>query len=271
MSRRIIVLSGLGAVVSAYFIFFKDREDFFWLLGISIVIGILGYMFQHQIDEIILRGAPQKLDDSMRKLLFSTSPLFVRLHLQHQLLVEDRMKRWVLKKDFIQKNEQDAPEDVKYILAYYAILLTLHQKDYLYTGVDRIAFYHHPFLSPAYEDDVHIAEVELEDGTMIISVPHLIKGHLEKGYYNIGLHLLAEAYQKVYIKENLQWPEDIWMSLEEISNITRDQIEDYIGLPLTDPWPVAVHHQVIYSGANIREVTSILPQLTHASSVGDPE
>ena len=118
MSRRIIVLSGLGAVVSAYFIFFKDREDFFWLLGISIVIGILGYMFQHQIDEIILRGAPQKLDDSMRKLLFSTSPLFVRLHLQHQLLVEDRMKRWVLKKDFIQKNEQDAPEDVKYILAY---------------------------------------------------------------------------------------------------------------------------------------------------------
>ena len=118
---------------------------------------------------------------------------------------------------------------------------------------------------------MHIAEVELEDGTMIISVPHLIKGHLEKGYYNIGIHLLAEAYQKVYIKENLRWPEDIWMTLEEISNITRDQIEDYIGLPLTDPWPVAVHHQVIYSGANIREVTSILPQLTHASSVGDPE
>lgn len=270
MSRRIIVLGGLGVVVSAYFIFFKDRDDFLWLAAISILIGFMGYIFQHQIDQLMIRGVPQKLDDSMRKLLFSSSPLFARLHLQHQFMVEDRMKRWILKKDFIQKNEQDAPEDVKYILAYYAILMTLHQKDYSYDGLDRIAFYHHPFLSPGHQDDVHIAEVEMEDGTMIISVPHLIKGHLEKGYYNVGLHMVAEAYQQVYLKENIEWPANIWDTLEHISGMTRDKIEAYIGLPVNDPWPVAVHHQVVFA-ADIDEVSSRLPQLNiNLSSATQP-
>ena len=170
------------------------------------------------------------------------------------------MKRWVIKKDFINKNEQDAPEDVKYILAWYAVLLTMHQEAYLYNGLDRVVFYHHPFLTPRYMDDAHIAEVEPEDGTMIISVPHLIKGHMERGYYNIALHMMAEAFAVTYVKEKINWPEDIWEQLEAISSISKEKIEAYIGLPLTDPWPVAVHHQVTYRSTNIPEVLEKMPQ-----------
>ena len=171
-----------------------------------------------------------------------------------------------MKKDFINKNEQAAPEDVKYILAFYAVLLTLHQESFLYDGLDRIAFYHHPFLSPAHPDDVHIAEVEMEDGTMIVSVPHLIKGHLEKGYYNIALHLMAEAYQKIYLKKNITWSPSTWSDLENMSSISRDQIDAYIGLPVDDPWPVAVHHQYVYRGTDLEAVVSELPQLRNYKS-----
>jgi hypothetical protein len=260
MARRIMVLAGLGVALSAYFIFFKDRDDMVYPLAISLFLLVIAYTFQFQIDQLMIRGVPQQLDVDMRHMLLHTAPQFTKMPVLQQQLVEDRMKRWIIKKDFINKNEQDAPEDVKYILAWYAVLLTIHQEDFLYDRVDRIVFYHHPFLSPAHTDEVHIAEVEPEDGTMIISVPHLIKGHMEKGYYNIGLHAIAQAYAICYPGEPIQWPLDIWEQLETISTIPRDRIAAYIGLPLTDPWPVAVHHQVTYRDVVIPEVQRKLPQ-----------
>ncbi len=261
MAKRIMTLSVFGLAVSGYFIFFKERNDLVFLFGVCLVVAVIAYTYQYQIDQLMIRGVAQQLDPAMRQMLLQTSPWFAQLRPDQQKLMEDRMIRWIMKKEFINKNEQDAPEDVKYILAFYAVLLTLHQESFLYEELDRIAFYHHPFLTPAHPDDVHIAEVELEDGTMIISVPHVIKGHLEKGYYNLALHMMAEAYQKIYLKKDIPWPESIWTRLENISSIPRHSIDAYIGLPVSSPWPVAVHHQYVYAGAGIEEVIKEIPQL----------
>lgn len=260
MARRILVLAALAVAVCGYYIFFEEREDMIWPLAAALLILVVAYIFQYQIDQLMIRGVPQRLDGAMRQMLVHTAPQFVMMPEIRQLMVEDRMKRWVIKKDFINKNEQDAPEDVKYILAWYAVLLTMHQEAYLYDGLDRVVFYHHPFLTPGHTDDVHIMEVEPEDGTMIISVPHLIKGHMERGYYNVALHMMAEAFAISYVKEKITWPDDIWQQLELISSISKEKIEAYIGLPLTDPWPVAVHHQLTYRGTVIPEVLEKLPQ-----------
>ncbi len=260
MSRRIITLSAIGVALSGYYIFFRDRDDIIILFAISLLLLVLSYTFQYQIDQLMIRGVAQRLDAPMADMLIRSAPHFARWPAETRKMAEDRMKRWVLKKDFINKNEQDAPEDVKYILAYYAILLTIHQESFLYDGLDRIVFYHHPFLSPGYPDDVHIAEVEKEDGTIIVSVPHLLKGHFEKGYYNIALHTMAEAYQTWYLHSSMAWEENSWNQLEAISHISRDRIEAYIGIPVEDPWPVAVHHQLMYAGTSIPEVEAQLPQ-----------
>ncbi len=256
-----MILAAAVVAGSAYFIFFKDRDDFIFLFALSLIVLMISYVFQFQIDQLTTRGVPQKIDDAMRGMLMSTAPYLGSMSPAQKLMVEDRMKRWIVKKEFLNKNEQEAPEDVKYILAYYAVLLTLHQEAYMYDGLDRIVFYHHPFLSPEIPDDVHIAEVEPGDGTIILSVPHLLKGHLEKGLYNIALHVMAEAYLNLYNDQTLKWPSDIWVRLEKISGIERSKLEAYIGLPIHDPWPVAVHHQITYKGARIQEVLDLLPQL----------
>jgi hypothetical protein len=261
MARRIMVFATAGVALCAYFIFFKERQDLIYLLSASLLILVVTYVFQYQIDQLMIRGVPQALDTDMRNMLLATSKHFKEMPVPNKKMAEDRMVRWVMKKDFINKNEQKAPEDVKYMLSWYAILLTMHQKTFLYEEVDRIVFYHHPFLSPGYPDDVHIAEVEREDGTMIISVPHLIKGHMEKGMYNIALHAMAEAYAVCFMKEKISWPDDIWEQLERISTIPKSSIDAYVGLPVEDPWPVAVHHQLMYRNANIPEVLHQLPQL----------
>lgn len=268
-SRRIMILAGVALAGSAYFIFMKDRDDFLYLFGASLLVLMISYVFQFQIDQLMTRGVPQTIPQAMQGLLMHTASHYSSLTEPQRLMMQDRMQRWILKKEFISQNEQDAPEDVKFILAYYATLLTLHQEAYLYEGIDRVVFYHHPFLSPLHPDDVHIVEVESEDGTIIISVPHLLKGHLEKGYYNLALHALAVAYKLLYMKDPVSWPDDIWEQLENISGIERQKIENYIGLPMTDPWPVAVHHQLTYSQSHIPEVIQRLPQFWTTGSIGE--
>jgi hypothetical protein len=256
-----MIIAAVGVALSGYYIFFEDRDDLIYLLASSLLILVVAYVFQHQIDQIAIRGVPQAIDPAMRSMLIHTAPQFARLSEDRRKMMEDRMQRWILQKEFISKQEHDIPEDIKFILAYYAILLTLHQEPFLYKGIDRIAFYQHPFLSPAHPDDVHIGEVEATDGTMILSFPHLLKGHFEKGYYNIALHCMAVAYQQCYMTDPIRWEADIWERLESVSSISKGQLEAYIGLPLTDPWPVAVHHQVTFRGAHIEQVLQRLPQL----------
>ena len=256
-----MILAAAAILGCAYFIFFKDRDDFLYPLGAALLVLMITYVFQYQIDQLMTRGVPQVLPGAMRAMLMNTTPHYIRLSEGQQRLVEDRMHRWIQKKEFISQNKQEPPEDVKYILAYYAVLLTIHQEKYLYDGLDRIVFYHHPFLTPGHNEEVHIVEVESKDGTIIISVPDMLKGHLEKGYYNIALHTMAIAYKEVYMNKDVAWPEDIWHQLELISGISKERLEDYIGMPLNDPWPVAVHHQVTYSNSHIPEVVEVLPQL----------
>lgn len=260
MARRIMVLAAFSLALFGYFVFFKDRDDMLYPLAASLLIIVITYTFQYQIDQLMIRGVPQQLDQDMRAMLMATSPHFNRMSKDHQRLAEDRMVRWVMKKEFINKNEQDAPEDIKYMLAWYFILLTIHQENYLYEGLDRIVFYHHPFLTPGHMDEAHILEVESEDGTIIISVPHVIRGHMEKGIYNLALHAAAVAYQRAYSLEPVSWPEEIWDQLEAVSSIPKSRMEAYLGLPVDDPWPVAVHHQVTYTGTHIPEVLKVFPQ-----------
>lgn len=261
IARRIMILAVVFVLGSAYFIFFRERHDFVWVFAASLLVLTVTYVFQHQIDQMFIRGVPQQIDGSMHEMMLLTAPYYKSLSIEHMLMMQDRMARWVLRKEMIQKNENKPPQDLMYIISYYAVLLTLHQEDFRYDIFDRIVFYEHPFLSPGITDDVHIVEVESVDGTMIFSIPHLLKGHLEKGYYNIAVHANAEAYQIQYMKETVAWEPDIWERLEEVSGISRHQLDAYIGLPQENPWPVAVHHQVTYRGATIPEVLRHFPQL----------
>lgn len=261
MSRRILIFSGVAVGISAYFVFFKERQDFLFLLVPGIFIGILTFIFSNQIDHLMLRGVAQKLDTPVRGMLMNVSPWYRQLSDELRAMAEDRMVRWIARKEFFSKGEPPAPEDAKYMLAWNAILLTLHQEEYLFKPYDRVAFYNHPFLTPAQPEKVHIVELEKEDGTFIFSSPHMIKGFAEKGYYNTAIHALAEAYSSLYVSERMHWEETIWEDLEDMSGISKQALESYIGLELNDPWPVAVHHQVMFSGARIKNVEDELPYL----------
>ena len=258
-----MVLAGLMIAAGAYFVFFEERDDFLYLLGAGLVTMTVAWVFQYQIDHLMIRGVPQRLDEPLREMLLHTSRQFPALDLNGRMMAEDRMVRWLAPRDVIAMSDPQPPEEAKYILAWYAALLTLHQQQYLFKGLDRIVFYHHPFLTPARPDEVHICELETVDGTMIFSLPHLIKGHALPGHYNIALHVMAEAYAHYYRPAPVAWPDSIWDELESISGYSKSALETYTGVPMEDPWPVAVHHQVMFPHARIGQVVGVFPQLSN--------
>lgn len=260
-----MVVAGAMIAAGAYFVFIKERDDFFFLLGAGMLTLTVAWVFQYQIDHLMIRGVPQWLDPPVREMLRHTSSHFAALSEDMARMAEDRMVRWLAPREIITKSEPDPPEEAGYILAWQAVLLTLHRQDFMYKGLDRVVFYHHPFLTPASPDDVHVLELETTDGTFILSLPHLIQGHGIPGYYNVGLHLMAEAYRHCYPFPEPEWPGDIWEQLEAVSGIDKQKLETYLGLPLADPWPVAVHHQVMFARADFPQVPRVFPQLGKAA------
>ena len=190
------------------------------------------------------------MDPIIKSMVRQTCPYFHKISPEDQEKFEKRMALWVQSKQFLDKGGEDLPEDLKYIVAIAPVLLTIHKEKYLFDGYDQVVFYPHAFLSPHYEDDVHCCELETEDGVFIFSIEQMMAGHLQPSkYYDITIHIMAEAYKKKYGAELLpKMSEVVWILLKMISNISKEKLEDFIGLPQDDPWPVAVHHYFIYPG-----------------------
>ena len=263
LSRRLIIFLIVGAGICGYLYFAEGMRQ--WLLpgGILIGLAILTYVMQYQIDWMWYKKYPPKLPESIHKLYLTAGTFYAKLSEEDRVRFGTRVTMFIAAKEFLGQGMDDIAEDLKYMVAYYAVVLTFYQDRFLFKGYDRIVFYVHPFLTPHQPDDVHTYEVEHMDGTIILTVAHLTKSFMEPTrYYCTGLHAMAEAMQVKYpVKTELTYPADIWQKLESISTITRPQIEEFTGLQQEDPWPVAVHHWHIYQARFLRDAPDLAARL----------
>ena len=142
--------------------------------------------------------------------------------------------------ELVSEGIEDVPEDLKYIVAFYAVGVTFQSPVFLFKGYDRIVFYPHPFLSPNYPDHVHSCEVEHEDGTIIYSVEQLMASFFQpEKYYPIGGHPFAEI-----LTANPASNEKIkvctWKEIESISGFSKESIDAFIGLEQTNSEAVSI-------------------------------
>jgi len=218
--------------------------------GIAGILFIVTWMMQHQIEWAWYKRFPPKLDDSMYQLFDKTSVFFRSLTKEEQTRFGERVSLFVKAKEFFGQGMEKVAEDLKYMVAFYAILLTWNREDYLFDEYDRIVFYLHPFLTPNHNEHVHTYEVEHTDGTIILSVDQLVMGFLSpEKYYQTGLHAMAETYFACYLIKDFPVVDDnIWSDLEEISTISKERIENHIGVKQKDPGPMVVHHFISYAG-----------------------
>jgi hypothetical protein len=180
----------------------------------------------------------------MDKMFLTAGRFYTSLDAESRKEFGIRAKLFVEEKEFIGQGVSTLAEDVKFMVAYYAVMVTFHKSDFLFRHHRRIVIYLHPFLTPDMPDHVHTYELEHTDGTIIFSLEQLTAGFFNSSrYYQTGLHAFSELYARQNLKDRQVENENtVWTTLQEISGWSKDRIEDFTGIAQGTPVPVMIHH-----------------------------
>lgn len=220
-----------------------------WAVGIIIcVVMIAGvYVLSPQIDWFWYQKYPPRLDEDVKKLL-ERSPLVTQLSPGERVVFETRTALFMMAKDFKGQGIDSIPEDVKAVVAASAVLVTLHQEDYLFPNYETIILYKHPFPSPQYPNHFHSSEVFDEDGVLLFCIEHLMKSFLSPyEFYPIALHEWTQVYVKTHPDKS--WPnppDNVWEKLGYISGFTRDWLQQWVNRPDLELLPAVIVHWFLF-------------------------
>ena len=260
LSRRILTISLLITGVSGYFAFFSEARGLFWLLGVGIVGAMLAYVFQHQLNWWWYSKHPPAFPAEIESVYMRSAHFYQNLTPSDRETFRTRARLFVEAKEFIAQGFGSVAEEIKYIIAYYAVAVSFYRRDYLFSPYDRIVLYLHPFLSPNIPDRVHAWEIEHDDGTLIFSLEQLTAGFLHPDkYFQTGFHLFSALFAHKFLSDVISAGdyETLWTDVAHSGVWTQEAISDFTGIEQNNPVPVLIHHWFVRS----EQMRTLNPQL----------
>jgi hypothetical protein len=195
------------------------------------------FVSKGRIDHWWHKKYPPKLDGKIRKWLMTYLPFYKNLDEINKLKFEQRLAIYELSRAFsaMGREADTVPYDIRCIVASQAIMVSFHHDDYLIGDMDRIFLYKHPFPTPAHQF-LHTAEYQLEDGVIVLSIPHALAGIAEPDkYYNIALHSYIGAWLDLHrLSPVIENAENHEQELEDIFGYTIDGIARTLGFEFPD-------------------------------------
>ena len=241
MLPRLLAFPLLVALGILFYIsYFVNPEYAIYILPIVIALIAL-YVLQPQIDWWWYNRNLPDLEPPLQNLLEAKLPYYRNLSSDLKLRFRQRCALYMLANDFIPQGPKFLPEDVKGLIAANVVQLTFGQKDYRLPKFERIVVYTIPFPSPQYPEQLHSSEMFEEDGVLLFTADHLVRGTVDsKHYFNIGLYEYSKVFRLsypefAYPRDGLDWP-----VLEKISGFKLEKIKQYIGLSDIDILSVAM-------------------------------
>jgi len=228
---RILVFPAMVIVAILVYLIFKN--DWIYLsIYVAIPIVFMGILFvlSPQIDWWWWSRYTPALSKKITDIFEKHWSLYNQLPETEKNLFNKRVFLFSKGKAFDFKGLDGNPEDLKAIVAFFPVLLSLHKKEFLYDPYDHLIFY--PILFPSPELlKPHASEVHHEDGVLIFSLEHAILGFREpQKYFNTLLYEYCYVHEQKYNDE--LWPqfsqEDIRI-LEQLSQINLSDIKAKYG------------------------------------------
>lgn len=237
-----IALSILTVLYVSYELEYQNAM--IWIL-FPLVIATAVVIFQGQIDFWWNERNPVPLDPPISDWLKKYDPYYTSLDPNQRQNYDNRLVMYMQGRAFVSvgREHHDVPNDIQAIIASNAVKMLISKKDYLLGDMDRIYLYKHPFPTPRHQF-LHTVETDIEDGVFIFSLEHLVPGMINpKEHYNIAMHGFAEAFQRVFPKEDFTYLDQItWDQIEEVGYHSKDKILKTIGFNQTDITTVAINH-----------------------------
>lgn len=278
MKLSFVILVTLAAAFSilGYYLFIEaviKNTTYMYVFGFLVFGFIIVYILQAEIDWWWWQRKPPLMPEPLERQMGMLIPFYRHLNSVERKRFRDRVVLWVRAKDFSVKVLEEFPEEAKYMLAAYGVMLTFGIEKYLLQPYERVVLYPHPFPSPEH-DYLHHSESHAEDGekgVMIYNAAHLIPGiNNPAQYYNLALHEYAGIFMTLYPSFDYPtFPESKWKDLERIRGASMAYVQEVVGIKNIDTRQVAIEHFFIQSA----RFKSILPkeyeQLCHVFNL-DP-
>lgn len=225
------------------------EERSFELLIPLVLIGVIIYLFEPQLNWWWMQRYPPKIDEKMQMLLQKHNSFYQQLSLEEKKRFRIRMSLYMKAKEYRPfGGPESIPSDVRGFIAAAAIQITFGQKNYLLEPFDHILIYPGAFPSPQHPTHLHTNEHYAEDGVIMFAVKGVMDSvrHSPRAYHII-IHEFATIFEEVYLDKVFpDLPANIWETLEAMSAMNQQFVDHSIGLPDTPVRPVSIHHFFVF-------------------------
>jgi Glucose-regulated metallo-peptidase M90 len=238
-----------GALTFLYLAWTVDNKYAPYMIPFLIV-GAIIYIMSPQINWWWYSKNMPKLSEGLTKLLKRFCLFYQNLPAADKRKFEGRVGLFRMGTNWtpIGWPDDEMPPDVELALAAQAVSLTFHREQFLFPVFEKVIVYPKAFPSPNHPYP-HSSELHEADGCLIFSAEHLMKAYFNPGQlYQIGLHEYAKAFVLAYPGED--WPvlegDQVWEGMETLSGMSREHVENVVGLTGLDALPVAIHHYFMF-------------------------
>ena len=250
MFANLLALPFVVATLSfLYLAWSVDGQYAPWMVPFM-VIGALIFILSPQINWWWYSKHPPKLSAGLTKLLERFCGFYQALSPEEKKRFGGRIGLFRMGVSWTPIGWPDdvLPPDVELALAAQAVTLAFHREQLLFPKFEKVIIYPKSFPSPEHPYP-HASELYEPDGCLIFSAEHVMRAFFNPGkFYHVGLHEYAKAFLIDYPTEN--WPkfdpETAWPMLETLSGMSREHVENAVGLTGLEVLPVAIHHFFIF-------------------------
>lgn len=247
LSRMLSLPFFIVMAVGFYLAVMVDSAYAMYVVPCVVALAVI-YIFSPQIDWYWYQRHPPVLPPKLRAFFEQHCHFYQQLKsAEDRQVFQQRLAMFKIATDFKSPEEgTEVTEDLKVAVAANAVTLTFHLPDFLLPKFETVVVFAQAFHSPQYPRYVHASELFEEDGVLLFSAPHLMKGFMSPlEYYDVGLHEWARAFVLSY--PNLPWPADDpqrWQAFPQISGFPAQAILQWINRPDVELLGVTIVHYV---------------------------
>jgi Glucose-regulated metallo-peptidase M90 len=240
----------VAAIIVLFFAWESDQNLAYWLIPCLLGLSFT-YVFSPQINWWWYSKRPPELEPAIVQRL-QNLPFYARLEEAQQLKFRQRLAltrmntEWTLNGFPI----DEMPPDLQTAIASQAVIATWNRPDgqYFFPKYEKVIAFPKSFLSPEHPYNHQSERYDGEDKCLMFSAEAVMKAFMEPTrYFNVALYEYARLLLSEDMKVPFEYPDDIWDQLEQASGMTREQVEQTIGLTGIEPGPVLIHHQAVFA------------------------
>ncbi len=233
----------IAGVIFLYLTFEKGDHYSGYVLPFLIITAAI-YIFSPQLNWWWYLKHPPEIPIPIRHTFNTQFPYYQSLSPEDKTKFRNRVALYFEANQFMPQGADKMPIDVQAAIAASVVWLTFGLEDFRLKKFENIIVYRHPFPSPQYPEHWHSSEYFVEDGVIMFSADHLMKGFFEpKKYFHTGLYEYARVFQFSYPEKEypkLEEDPEVWAKIEKFSGFKKEGIEEWIGLPVVDLYAIGV-------------------------------